>query len=544
MKYHPSVFSSFHRQDQAWEAVKGLCQNKKLSLPEGHAVLSSDLKDATNAQQWAVTKSLLRGFLEGYGMFFKSDYTELVIDLIGPRLILFPDETSILTRVGIMMGEAIAKPSLTLLNLSIEELSFLEHCGAEELLCRDDPAPHRSWRYCHIGGDDHLAIGEVAYLKRITHNHGLAGSHISPGQHGYSRICVRYTERLINLQNIAHKQPFHREDYSLSIIVDSVKVRLLERGQSTMLKKDNKNVAIGKSQQLGGCLEWLPKDSRFFTETKKASIRALFVERMGSLLPRKAVNPRAFAAIHLPTKVGGYGLGMSHELQQFFEASPEPTKGLIYKAFYGLDVKSDLRIFRKLNTNTATRGVESILELQERIIDQLSDWPNMINAITWKELKSKFPDPLNNAKRTISLAADSGYLSIEEFAKRATRGNLFQELLLGKKDLKTFNTRPFVRTYKHIVWTYAEENGLFDWIDDRPLTSEEIAAAIDQMVPQWYFDVNQITALDYGHWDPENPETETWDFGEDTYINKYTQGLPSLNIPPWRLGVKIDKTSH
>jgi len=298
MMYHPSVFSSFHRQDQTWEAVKGMCLKKQLSLPPGHAVLSSDLKDATNAQQWSITKAMLQGFIRGFGLSFSDSYVELVLGTIGPRLVLFPDDTSVLSKVGIMMGEAIAKPSLTLLNLSIEELAFLDHTNGLDLLSTSDPAPYRDWRYLHIGGDDHLAMGPIPYLNLITDYHLRAGSHISPGQHGYSRICVKYTERLVNLQNLQYKQPFNREDYSRSIIVDSVKVRLLERGQSTMLKKDNKNVAIGKSEQLGGCLQWLPTDNRFWTYTKKASIRALFVERMGSLLPRQSVNPRAFAAIH------------------------------------------------------------------------------------------------------------------------------------------------------------------------------------------------------------------------------------------------------
>jgi hypothetical protein len=543
MKYHPSVFSSFHRQDQTWEAVKGMCRMKELSLPRGHALLSSDLKDATNAQQFELTRSILRAYIQGAELSFRLDYVDLVLSTIGPRLILFPDETSVLSKVGVMMGEAIAKPSLTLLNLSIEELSFLEHNNAEELLYSNDPAPYRDWRFLHIGGDDHLAKGPIPYLDRITYNHRLAGSHITPGQHGYSRRCVKYTERLLNLENLKYKEPFNREDYSRSIIVDSVKVRLLERGQSTMIKKDNKNVAIGKSQQLGGCIEWLPKDKRFFTETKKASIRALFVERMGDLLPRKAVNPRAFAAIHLPTKVGGYGLGMSHELQQFLRDSPEPHQGLIFKAHLGFNVKADLRIFRQLNTNTAVRGVESIQRLQEQIIDQLNDMPNMIDAIEWKEVRNRYPDPNFNARKTIALAADDGILSVEEFAKRATRGNLFQELLLGKKELKSFNTRPYVKTYGSRVWPYADDEGLLAYAKGADsLTNQEIASAIDQMVPQWYFDVNQPTAVDYGHWNPEDPDSETWEFGEATYISSYTQGLPSLGIAPHKIGIKVNRS--
>jgi len=537
MKYHPSVFSSFHRQDQAFEAVKGLCHLKRKELLPGEAILSSDLKDATNAQQWGVTKAMLRGFIQGFGLSFKAEYINLVLGTIGPRLVEFRGGDTVLSRVGIMMGEAIAKPSLTLLNLSIEELAFLKYNRALELLQTDDPSPYRSWRYIHIGGDDHLVKGPKPYLHLITDLHRASGSHIDPGKHGFSRICVRYTERLINISNLKYGRPFDSEDYSRSVIVDSVKVRLLEKGQSTLLKKDNKNVAIGKSSQLGGCLEWLPKDDRFYTETKKESIRALFVERMGSLLPRKAVNPRAYAAIHLPTVVGGYGLGMTHELQKFLSESPEPHKGLIMKAHLGMNVKEQLKYFRLLNTNTSDRGVENIQLFQQKIIDQLTEYPSMINAITWRELKSRFPDPMNNAKRTIALAADSGILSVEEFAKRATRGNLFQHLLMGSKDLKVFNTRPFVRTYK-MVWQRAEDEGLLEYGKDFNLSNDEIARAISDISPQWFFDINQETTMDIGFWDPKDPDSETWEFREDTYINKYTEGFPSFNVGFKFLGLR------
>jgi hypothetical protein len=537
LKWHPSVFSSFHRQDQAFEAVKGLTRLKKKYLSKDEYVLSSDLKDATNAQRWSVTKAILQGFIQGYGLSFRSEYVDLVLGTIGPRLVTFREDLSILTKTGIMMGEAIAKPSLTLLNLSIEELAFLTSIDAEGMLYMNEAAPYRDWRFMHIGGDDHLARGPIHYLQAITDIHIRAGSHIDPGKHGFSKICVKYTERVINILNLKFGYAFDPSDYSRSTIVDSVKVRLLERGQSTMMKKDNKNVAIGKSTQLGGCLEWLPTDDRFYTLTKKASIRALFVERMGSLLPRKAVNPRAFAAIHLPTKVGGYGLGLKCELEYFLSQSPEPHKALIYKSLMGLPVKDELRLFRKLNSNTSRRGVEDILLFEQKIIDQLSEYPSMINAMNWWELKRQFPDPLNNAKRTIALAAQSGILSIEEFAKRATRGNLFQELLLGAKDLKVFNTRPFVLTYRY-VWSKCEDLDLLQYVPDRDLTNEEIAIAINSMVPQWYFDINQMTTMDTGYWDPEDPDSETWDFKDDTYINKYTEGFPSFNVGLKLLGLR------
>jgi hypothetical protein len=208
IKYHPSVFSSFHRQDQAFEAVKGLCKLKAKALGDSEYVLSSDLKDATNAQVWDLTIAMIRAFMEGAGLIKNASYMELVLSTIGPRIVEFKDGETIVSSTGIMMGEAIAKPSLTLLNLCIEELSFLEYTNSLDLLTSEEPSPYREWRFLHIGGDDHLARGPLKYLERITNNHLLAGSHITPGQHGYSRIVVKYTERLINLQNLVHGKPF------------------------------------------------------------------------------------------------------------------------------------------------------------------------------------------------------------------------------------------------------------------------------------------------------------------------------------------------
>jgi len=244
MKFHPSVFSSFHRQDQAFEAVKGLTRIKAKALrprmrvksidyhpwptkptvktftvEEG--VLSSDLKDATNAQNWEVTKMLLRSFISGYGLESRPEYINLVLDLIGPRIVELPNFETIVSKTGIMMGEAIAKPSLTILNLAIEELAFIRYTESEARLYDNLPAPYRDWRYVHIGGDDHLARGPAPYLDTITQIHLSAGSHISPGQHGWSTRCVKYTERLLNLGNLEYGEPFNQGDYSRSIIVDS-----------------------------------------------------------------------------------------------------------------------------------------------------------------------------------------------------------------------------------------------------------------------------------------------------------------------------------
>jgi len=536
MKYHPSVFSSFHREDQAWSAVKGLVKIGDVSLTN-QFVLSSDLSDATNAQQLELTKVMLKSFIDGYGFGVHSRYVELVLGTIGPRLIRFKDGTIVLTKTGVMMGEAIAKPSLTILNLSVEERAFLVYNNRQDLLYTEEPAPYRAWRYVHIGGDDHLAKGPAAYLNLISDTHLRAGSHISPGKHGFSRICVKYTERLINLMNLQYREPIGKSDYCRSTIVDSVKVRLLERGLSTMIKKDNKNVAIGKSEQLAGCLKWLPTDRRFWTFDKKVSIRDLFINRMGPLLPSKALHPRAYKAIHLPTIVGGYGLGFEEEYESILRGCPEPHQWLLSKAMAGLNVKKELRIFRRLNTNTSTRGVEEIQQFEQKIVSQLSDYPSMVNAISWDEVKRLFPNPDQNPRLTIAMAADKGILSFEDFAKRATRGNLFQHLLLGTGKLKVFNTRPYTQTYKH-VWSECEKEDLDIYRLPDTFSSAEVAIAIRNIAPQWYFDINQETTTDVGPYCEVGDPAEVFDFRETTYIKKYTEGFPNLIVGKEFLGVK------
>uniref|UniRef100_A0AAT9JA15 RNA-dependent RNA polymerase n=1 Tax=Reticulitermes grassei narna-like virus 1 TaxID=3133488 RepID=A0AAT9JA15_9VIRU len=525
MKYHPSVFSSFHRQDQAWEAAKALA---KLKHQFGqYPMLSSDLKDATNAQQFDLTRSMLKAFMEGYGLIHNPAYTDAVLGTIGPRFIEFRDSTSVVSTMGIMMGEPITKPSLTLLNLAIEELAFLTHTNRLDLLGSQDPAPYRDWRFLHIGGDDHLAMGPPPYLDLITEYHRKAGSHISPGQHGYSSIAVRYTERVLDIRNLIYREPINHLDYSRSTIVDSVKVRLLERGQSTMIKKDNKNVAIGKSAQIAGCIRWLPRDNRFWNTSKKTSIRDLFINRMGALLPSRAIHPRCFHQILLPKVLGGYDLGLPHEIYPAYLCSTEPIKWLLNKAFMGLDVKNELGYLTRLNSNQSVRGVEGLQQLRTTIVDQLREYPQMVGAISWKELLEKFPPDNDNPRHTEARASDAGWMSFKGFAEYSTRSSLFQELLMGDKSLRMFNTSAYVHTFNRI-WTKLEEEGLASF-GAEPLCESDFRNILKTLDTDMWFDASQPTSADVGFWDG-NPETETYDFVDVPYKELYEMNLPHLQV--------------
>jgi len=307
------------------------------------------------------------------------------------------------------------------------------------------------------------------------------------------------------------------------------------------MKKDNKNVAIGKSEQLANTLRWLPKDDHYWRFDKKISIRNLFIERMGELLPRKASNPRLFNHILLPRKVGGYGLGFPEEYLSALLGSPEPTQYVLSLMLLGVPVPEDLKILRSLNTNVSTRGVEEIQEFeQDYIIDMLNKYPASVNAITWKELKQKFPSPNDNAKETVAIAADAGWLSPEDFAKRCTRGLLFQKLIMGESKLKVFNTRRLVDQYKHVWGRLEDRHPIMDGRllpDD--LNSAMIAKAIEQSSAMWFFDINQIDIVDVGYCDPDFSDDETWVQKDVSFIQNHTEGYPNLIVGKKFVGVRV-----
>jgi len=577
MKWHPACFSSFHREDQGWEAARQLARIKR-PLSKDEFVLSSDLKDATNAQQWDLTKSMLRGFMAGYGIDIVSPYVNMVVESIGPRLIWTKDEESILSNVGIMMGEAIAKPSLTLLNLCIEELAFLRYCKREYYLDRDKPSPARPWRCYHIGGDDHLARGPLPYLQMITNLHLECGSHIDPGKHGYSRICVRYTERVLDLTNLGkNSREFDKADPTKSIIVDSVKVRLLEKGLSTGLKKDNKNVAIGKAKQLGGVISWLPDDPRLFPIGKIESIRELFIKRMGNLLPNENNNPRAFANIHLPQVLGGYGLGRPSETKVWLALSPEPTRYILAKKLsfqkfgFHQDLSRDLRIFAKLNHNTSVRGLESMTEYLEARAEEEAQEPFRRSPqgfgfrkitykgellsyepyanrpyATWEDIKTSFRESGDSARKIIDRAANNNWISQSEYINRCSRGVLFNTLLQGQEKLKPFNTVPWVKTYQRHIWPWYEKEGGPSWdlSELDYLTNDEIISLINDLRGMWYVHTSARSTVRILREDQDDNGRfllEERLIGPRMEIE--TKGLPNLQISEDFLKIRIKQRS-
>nr|DAZ87949.1 TPA_asm: RNA-dependent RNA polymerase [Siminarna virus] len=527
MKFFPQTFSSFHRQDQAWSAAMEL---HNVEHKADDWLLSSDLKNATNAQNIPLTREMLRAFLRGAGAIDpNSTMASQIIGMIGPRRVHFKDGEEVISRTGILMGEPLAKPGLTLLNLCITHYAILVHLNKEHLIFRPDRVELPKWHFVHIGGDDHLVHGPKEFLDLVTKIHQKVGSQISPGQHGRSQHHVMYTEKLLIVSRIGNKAKPNNGNIHDSIMVDSVKIRLLERGFSTLAKKDNKNVAIGKAMTFMRSIPWLPKET--FTREHKLFLRDLFMSRMGVLLPKK-LHPHCYASILLPAEMGGLSLAL--DFAEEYEAYKIASGPLQWLCQLAKEDSPDLReaqlVISKLNRNPATRGVPELTEFRNGLLEQLRRYPNLVEAKTWSQIKELVQATSNTRPREVLFKASHlGYISFSDFVERALRGAIFQRLLCGKADRSTlFNGTKYRLLMKRVYDTF-EQKG---WNRSAPLLSpEEYKEAKGKLREELFLNVNLLTSMDIGYLDPNDPESETFEFVDDVPIGEvYTRGLPTLMV--------------
>jgi hypothetical protein len=524
LKSHPCCYSSFTRGDQAWEAARSL-GNIPPGVISSFKVLSSDLKDATNAQMHDLTRHMLREFLVGTNLISDWSYVDIVLGTIGPRMISLDDDIFVTSR-GIMMGEAIAKPSLTLLNLAVEELAYIQFTGGRKLLDSPVSAKSAPWRCYHVGGDDHLAIGPDLYLDLITRNHERSGSIISPDKHGLSRVMVKYCERILFLENLQYNQT--RRNHEKSLIIDGVKVRLLAKGQSTLMSKDNKNVAVGKAQQLVKTLEWLPSES--FSIDRINMIRNLFIKRMHGLLPSLNRDPEAYHSVHLPKILGGYGLGLPDELIYHASRAKPGIKYAITLLMTGIDSTKTRRLLSRLNQNLSDRSVKNLDWYRSELTSQLRQYPDLVGGVDGSEIRRKFPADTYQLSK--DLAKSAGWLDVESFAKQVTRGNMFQELLEhGADKEKIFKSRPWIQEYNRISSKLEEEAGYLPEPDWEEISAKDLQAVLRGLNEDMFIDISQNTSFDKG-------ETEDdFDFFDGELGSTYFAHRPSLRLGTKFIGV-------
>jgi len=393
----------------------------------------------------------MKGFIVGAGLSPEDPAIETYLSTIGERLVYLRDmDEYVHLKRGVLMGEAIAKPVLTILNLSVEHKAFCDYLKIVDNPLEPMGIPYREWHGFHIAGDDLIAHGPRRYLELITENHERSGCIISKSKHAISKVMVRYTEHILYIPNLRNGIPYKEVNSNLerSCWTDSVKVRLFEKGQSTMLKKDDKNVALGKGQQLARTLQWQsPPDWVKMCTT-------LFINRMGNLLPNQRKYPRLWNQIRLPDYLGGLDLVNQEDIYELLNSSPLPTKHAIARALSGASMTEVRRLLSKLNSNPTVRGSEAYKLKAELILDRLREGTYPLGGahelITWRSLCEKFPG-LDDAREIISAARNDGILGYQEFAMKMARGVLFSDLLKAKEGRSNnFNTKPYQDRYRDI----------------------------------------------------------------------------------------------
>jgi hypothetical protein len=476
LKVHPSLRSSLQKTDQAWQSLY-LMSGKQ--YPLDFACLSSDLKEATDHIPKRVGTTLLRGFINGTGI--RSSLVKISLDLLEmPRTFFTDVRISESQHRGVMMGEPLTKVILSLLNLAVEESAMRTHLGISPFSYFKSP----SWRSYHVGGDDHLAIGPISYLNKITDNHIRWGSKISAGKHGISKSLVKYCEKVLQISKIYGVWDVRTLNdstlsYENSPFVDSIKVRLLSPTTKSFEVSSERNVAIGKGMSLGRTLKWLNKD-HFPTKWVKM-VRNRFFERMGSLLPDRSSG--VFWQLMLPSYWGGLDMYFPDEIWELHKKVPQPTMSAMQ-----LYLEDDPRgieyqkLLRKFLSNHSYRGFvlnqDEVAAMRSHIETVIKQLP----VYGWKALKAEFdPEGKYSAKELSDRIYSAGIFDEESIIDKLLRPILFKEILLGKVKPSPYNTVRLKIRYAQL-WDLI-------YVGDHTLSLEEFKQALLQRPVGLYYKV-------------------------------------------------------
>jgi len=312
--------------------------------------------------------------------------------------------------------------------------------------------------------------------------------------------------------------------------VDSVKIRILEKGESTQLKKDEKNVAIGKAFTLMHSMEWLEKPLSW-----KKMVRDLFIRRMGCQLPKPS-EKKLYSMMFLPKFLGGLNLGMADEVIGYLKESPYPVQAAVSRAMAGVDC---LEIGTKLSTMTSNptqRGVPKLMEKEKSLIDFIESggeegaWDvnikfDDLKIVRWPDVYREF----NDGDMTVMKAMRAGVLPHKNLVSTILRTSLFAnilELKVGVPRAIQFNTRTFKNRYLSVRETLLESAGNFELPKFEELNAKKLKALSALFIREIWVDTREDLPI-YG---PEG-DIEVWCGLREIS----TWGKPALKTPNLKL---------
>jgi len=531
LRFHPSATAGLLRADQAWlyleQLAKVALSANIENLPSNFSVLSSDLKEATDATPKCIARALLEGYIEGIG-YGGNHLMQLATSLVcSDREVsaIFTDDTKLhfLATRGVMMGEPMTKAILTLTSLVAEEMAIRDF---EE---NPDGPIKTPWRCFAVGGDDHIAIGPDQYLNRITANFLAMGSLISEEKHGMSRLAVKYCEKVLFFKNTdlrvrAHQVNLSTYFYENSIFVDSVKVRLLSPLSKAIEVKNDRNIAIGKAKSLGRTLRWL--NTEYFPIKWIRMVRERFFQRMKHYLP--AFGTSLYYQSLLPQVLGGLDLYIEDELPKALLRCPLPTFQVACKMVEGSISMYEMREVSGYVTNDASRGIS----IKDKITkSHMTEGLDHRENLGLQDLRERyFPEnPQVSVREIFSRAKKEGWFPVNDAIALALRGYEFNELLTKESGVVVFNTTPWRKRYQ-ILWDRL--------IDNEYVPSDELVERVVSTTNFEKFNPVRFINLDQETIRLAKDVNGDFLFDEDgrlvtlssTFREELTKGMPDLKI--------------
>jgi len=549
---HPSAHSVFRRQDQAWQALKVFQKIKHRTINDGFAFLSSDFKSATDNIPFEVSKTLLR-VLEEETM---SHLTPWASNLVGPRVIDLPNGDVINSSRGILMGEPFSKICLILSVLCAEEMAFSRHIG---LALDRTWTPTTRWRAFHIGGDDHIAYGPLAYLRSLTDICKAIGFVISPSKHIVSRTAVTYTEKVFFFKGRIINMPLSEVNSRIeeSLFCDSIKVRLLSPFSTVMDSRDDRNVAIGKARSLSASIQWL--SGKYFEPLARYAVRR-FQIRFADYVP--STMRRTMSAIaKLPPSLGGMGLAF-RPTDDDYQRLPDIYRWAIWHISNG--GPASYRVRSILSDTFSNRVVRTKFKYLEEFRAAIEAEPQ-IRGYTLREVKDRFREDEamqgHDNVEFIHRLKSEGIISFTDFFRLLERPFRFARMIGDVATSKMFNTTP---NRVRIAKTWDELESLkkelsseektkffltrFNWVEDnfQPdlVNAEAIKSAARLARYDWFVDLNMPTTYfkgpaseassgltEEGYWNAQMKAFQNedgWEMGESPLRDHILFNAPDL----------------
>jgi hypothetical protein len=513
---YPPAEAGMSKTENAWQFLRTI-QQRRSSYKDDFACLSSDLKSATDSIPQDVAIALLRGFLAGLGFF--SPIGEICIEMMAkPRLCMSEKTDSIWSSLrGVFMGEPLAKTLLTLAVCSAEEVAIRKYLGYDFLKPVQVP-----WRSFATAGDDHIAVGPVPYLKEITKQLLAGGMIISPDKHAYSKVAVRYCERILDVRQYRNTEWTMEElnsvssSYLASPLIDSVKLRLISPCSKSNEGFNDRNTAVGKGKSLGSYLDWISTtgaDPKWITMVKER-----FFQRMGSLMPNRSSG--VYWHLLLPQALGGLGLATLQDYPDMVAKLPPPSKTALKEYVRGVIDPEDMKRFRGFTSNVSYRGYAlnedtPLYRAKELIVPMALSFAE---SLTLDEACEKLGLEKDlTLKQKLTRLRSRNFLRGHDVEDIIMRPYLFSEILKGEGKPSAFNTESFVRRYQKL-WDLTYRG-------DTSIDTDDILKAFekDKILPGLYHFPNEDIFV--------RGEVKT-----GTVLEELMTGLPTLSISWKKVG--------